>query len=189
MAEFSSEMWSLSELADFLDPPAHRDLSLPHVSDLIRVAMMNGDDGIDERVEGIMAAGRIWEWAVRADVRRMCRNEGFVYMSPFSLTIDGVIGSLDGGAYRVDSGSLTPAAVLETKLRFSKPFDDIRNYRRYMLQDKAYCHMLGVEDVWMPILHIGNRPPMAEYWWYKIKFTQIELEENWRMLVSLKGEL
>lgn len=191
MSEFSSEARSLPELADFLDPPPHRDLSLPHVSDLIRIAMMGKDDGIDDRVEGIMAMGRIWEWVVRADVRRMCHAEGFVHMSPFTLTVDGVIGSLDGGAYRVsaDPGPMTPVAVLETKLRFSRPFDDIRDYRRYMLQDKAYCHLLGVTEVWMPILHIGNRPPMAEYWWYKLRFTKIEIEENWRLLMNIKKDM
>jgi len=132
-----------------------------------------------------MALGRIWEWVVRADVKWHVENAGLIYLKPFTLECDGVIGSLDGAAY---SGP-KPVAVLETKLRFTRSFDDIRDYRRYMLQDKAYCHMLGCLEAWMPILHVGNRPPMAEYWWYKLKFTEVEVEENWRMLMNMKGEL
>jgi len=186
MTEYRSEMMSLSKLADFLDPPVVRDLSKPHVSDLISKAMMQGNNiNIDLRVEGIMALGRIWEWVVRGDVERRVRSEGLIYVKPFSMECDGVIGSLDGAAYDGPS----PVAVLETKLRFTKAFEDIRDYRRYMLQDKAYCHLLGVTEVWMPILHVGNRPPMAEYWWYKLRFEEVEVEENWRMLMNMKGEL
>ncbi len=188
MTEFKSEMMSLPDLADFLDPPVVRDLSKPHVSDLINKAMMEKEmsyEDIDGRVKGIMALGRIWEWVVRADVEREVRGKGLIYLKPFSKECDGVIGSLDGAAYDGPS----PVAVLETKLRFTKPFEDIRDYRRYMLQDKAYCHLLGCQEVWMPILHVGNRPPMAEYWWYKLRFTEVEVEECWRMLMNMKGEL
>ena len=104
---------------------------------------------------------------------------------PFTLEKDGVIGSLDGAAY---SGP-NPVAVIETKLRFSSPFLDIRDNRRYMLQDKAYCYLLGCSEAWMPILHVQSRPPSAEYKWYRISFTQMELEENWRMLMNMKEEL
>jgi len=185
MTEFTSEARSLPELADFLDPPPPRDLSKPHVSDLIYKAMMQESDIVDQRVEGIMALGRIWEWVVRPDVERVVKEEGLIYVRPFTMECDGVIGSLDGAAY---NGS-TPVAVLETKLRFSKSFGDIRDYRRYMLQDKAYCHILKCSEAWMPVLHVGNRPPMAEYWWYRLRFTEVEIEENWRMLMNMKGEL
>jgi len=184
MTEFTSEARSLPDLADFLDPPPPRDLSKPHVSDLINKAMME-DSNIDERVEGIMALGRIWEWVVRSDVKKKVKEAGLIYVTMGPMECDGVIGSLDGAAYN----GPVPVAVLETKLRFSSPFKDIRDYRRYMLQIKAYCHILKVTEVWMLILHVGNRPPMAEYWWYKLKFTEVEVEENWRMLINLKGEL
>ena len=184
MTEFTSEARSLPDLADFLDPPSARNLSKPHVSGLIQKAMMQ-ESNLDARVEGIMALGRIWEWLVRPDVERRVESAGFIYLKPFTMECDGVIGSLDGAAY----DGPVPKAVIETKLRFSPPFKDIRDYRRYMLQVKAYCHMLGCLQARMPILHVGNRPPMAEYWWYKLKFTEVEVEENWRMLINLKGEL
>lgn len=185
MTEYTSETRSLPDLADFLDPPAYRNLSKPHVSDLIQKAMMTNYSDRDERVEGIMALGRIWEWVVRADVKMLCEEEGLTYLGPFVLEKDGVIGSLDGAAFR----NGIPVAVIETKLRFSPPFKDIRDYRRYMLQDKAYCDMLQCSEAWMPVLHIGNRPPMADYRWYRLQFTQIELEENWRMLMNMREEL
>jgi len=183
MTEFTSEAISLPSLADFLDPPAPRS-SKPHVSDLIHKAMMDKSN-IDERVEGIMALGRIWEWVVRPDVERVLREAGLIYVRMGPMECDGVIGSLDGAAY----DGPTPVAVIETKLRFSRMFEDIRDYRRYMLQTKAYCHILKCSEAWMPILHVGNSPPMAEYWWYKLKFTEVEVEENWRMLINLKEEL
>lgn len=184
MTEFTSEARPLPELADFLDPPAARSCKL-HVSDLIHKAMMQPASNIDERVEGIMALGRIWEWVVRTDVERTVKEAGLIYVRMGPMECDGVIGTLDGAAYN----GPTPVAVIETKLRFSSMFKDIRDYRRYMLQTKAYCYILRCLEAWMPILHVGNRPPMAEYWWYKLRFTEVEVEENWRMLMNMKGEL
>jgi len=184
MTEFTSETRPLPTLADFLDPPAYRDLSKPHISELIQKAMMSKNDVIDARVEGIMALGRIWEWVVRPDVKRLVEEAGLIYISPHSRECEGVIGTLDGAAY----DGPVPVAVLETKLRFSSPFTDIRDYRRYMLQDKAYCHLLGAVEAWMPILHVQSRPPSAEYKWYRIRFTQVEIEENWRMLMNIRDD-
>jgi len=97
VTEFTSEAVSLPNLADFLDPPASRDLSKPHVSDLISKAMMQ-DSNIDERVEGIMALGRIWEWVVRTDVERVLKEAGLIYVRMGPMECDGVVGSLDGAA-------------------------------------------------------------------------------------------
>ena len=185
MTEFTSETRSLSKLADFLDPPAYRDLSKPHVSELISKAMMDKRNDIDERVEGIMALGRIWEWIVRPDIKKRVEEVGLIFVPPHTRECDGVIGSPDGAAY----DGPVPVAVVETKLRFSAPFVDVRDQRRYMLQDKAYCYLTGCKEVWMPILHVQSGPPSAEYRWYRIGFSEVELEENWRLLMNMKGEL
>ena len=122
---------------------------------------------------------------MRPDVKRRLEEVGLIYVPPHTRECEGVIGSLDGAAY----DGPVPVAVIETKLRFSSPFLDIRDYRRYMLQDKAYCYLLGCSEAWMPILHVQSRPPSAEYKWYRISFTQVELEENWNMLLNMRGEL
>ena len=175
-------------LSEVLDPPGERATDKAHVTDLI--ARVLGDKrgdfaSLPQNVHNIMAMGRIWESVVRVDVAKAALDVGLVPSGPQVLELDGIIGSLDGSVCDLEHGMVIPKCVVEVKCRFS-PASNPRDNKRYMYQGKSYCWMLGVEELWMPILNISTRPPNAEYVLYKMRFSRLELEENWRMLVNMK---
>jgi hypothetical protein len=176
-------------LSYLLDPKQNRDETRPHVSDLIsKVLRENREpfDDLPEQVHNMMAMGRIWEAVVRLDVARAALDEGILVGGARVLEVDGIIGSLDGVLLEYQGhGEDVPVGLIEMKLKFSKAADPTEN-KRYMYQVKAYCWMLGVEYAWMPILALSARPPNAEYYIYKIGFSKLELEENWKMLVNMR---
>jgi len=193
-----TETRSMDNLADLLDPPGFRDPSKPHVTDLIYAADAIGSgkeivpfdyDALPEYSRNIMSMGRIWEHLVGADVIREACLQGLVPIMKPVMEVDGILGSVDGALYPVDR--LTQAeVVVEIKARFSPPKPDFpMGNTKYMRQCKAYCHMTGARKVWMPILYFNTRPPNAQYLIHRFEFTDLEVEENWQMILNIRDFL
>jgi hypothetical protein len=190
-----SEIRSMSNLADLLDPPGFRDPSKPHVTDLIHAVEDLGKEAkpfdyeaLPQNVKNIMAMGRIWEALVLRDVVGVGMSAGLIAVTKLVVETDGIIGSPDG---ILSSGASSPAEiVIEVKCRFSPSNDRFpRDNTRYMQQCKSYCHMTGARKVWMPILYLSTRPPNAEYIIHRFEFTDLEVQENWQMIVNMRDYL
>lgn len=192
-----SEVHSMSNLADLLDPPGFRDPSKPHVTDLIYAIENIGKepkpfdyDGLPGNVKNIMAMGRIWEHLALQDIIRQAVHLALVPVPNLTLEVDGIIGSLDMALYSPDELDGPASVVVEVKARFSPPRDDFpRGNPRYMRQVKAYCHMTGARKVWMPILYLSSRPPNSEYIIHKFNVSDLEIEENWRAICNTANYL
>ena len=196
-----TETRDISKLADLMDPPGFRDLSKFHVTDLIHAVENFGKevapfnyDGLPQATKNIMSMGRIWEHLVLGDWIREGVKAGSVPVPKVTLEVDDVIGSLDGALYAPGlhaDGTLGAAdVVVEIKARFSPPNDDFPiGNRRYMRQCRAYCYMSGARKVWMPILYLSTKPPNTQYLIHRFEFTDLEVEENWQMLMNMKEYL
>jgi len=187
-----SEVRDMSNLADLLDPPGLRDPSKPHVTDILREIENLGKevepfdyDALPENVKNIMAMGRIWEYLVRGDVITEAVRMNLIPVMKKELEVDGIIGSTDGILLNPRTG-LTET-VVEIKARFSPSKSDFPSgSTRYMRQCKAYCHMSGARKVWMPILYLSTKPPNAEYIVHRFGFTDLEVQENWQMILNMR---
>jgi hypothetical protein len=177
-------------VADLLDPPAPRDHSTHHVSDLINeAARVTGSAKWYPKEEpkdwqaNIMALGRIIEPVLRAPVK--------------PRVVDGVVGSPDGEL--VDDGpwsqlfpppqKLERRGIVEFKSRNAEYSDPTQDWR-YMRQCQAYCWMAGCTVVWMPIMYFPRKfPPNTYTMIHEIRYTPLELAENWQLLMSMKPGL
>jgi len=199
-----SEVRSMSDLADLLDPPGLRDPTHPHVTGLIRGLDDIGRtprpfnyDALPQSTKNIMAMGRIWEYLVRPDITREAVRVGLIPVWKLTPEVDGIIGSLDCALFRppwTPDGPQKAEVVVEIKARFSarsapRNKDFPQSERKYIRQCKSYCYMTGARKVWMPILYFGSSPPNMEYVIHRFEFSDLEVEENWRMLLNMKGYL
>tara|TARA_R100001086_G_scaffold174937_1_gene96225 strand:- start:127 stop:723 length:597 start_codon:yes stop_codon:yes gene_type:complete len=188
-----SELHSMPDLADLLDPPGFRDPSKPHVTDLIYAIENIGKEekpfdyeALPGNVKNIMAMGRIWEYLALQDMI-MKAAQSLVPVPNLTLEVDGIIGSLDMALYQPDELTRKAQVVVEVKARFSPPREDFpTGNQRYMRQVKSYCYMTGAREVWMPILYLSSRPPNAEYIIHKFDLSDLEVEENWRAILNMK---
>ncbi len=195
MPEITSEPISIDSVIQALQdmlPPKYsaasmeRDHTKPHVSDLIDIAKPYTGPHFD----GLGDLGLLWELALRPWCRQYAEENGFLY---FPGTIvqerEGVLGSLDG--FMMDSTTTTGAGayrpiVVDTKMRFSKKEMQFKDRS----QMKAYCYMLGMgcNTAILPVGRMISRPLSFSIELVTMTFTEIEIEENWRMLMSAKEQ-
>ena len=168
-------------------PPAYtapalpRDNTKPHVSDLIDIAKPY----TGSHFEGLGELGLLWELALRPWCVAYASHNGYHFI-PGTLVQerDGVLGSLDG-LMLAKFGTRGPlVVVLDTKMRFSKKEMDF-SVRSQM---KAYCHMVGADTAKLPIGRMISRPLSFSIELVTMTFPEIEIEENWRMLMAAKEQ-
>ena len=180
------------EVADLIDPRTHeRDLSKHHVTDLISRAQTGKDPGpMPESVKdsGILALGRIWEYAARPLMDKLADREGLKVWYPGPMEADGIVGSLDGVVMDLTGPAPVAVRILETKLRFSTRQEDPRDNWKYMHQQRSYCHLWSASGIggpvrqsWMPVAHISNSPPGFQLRLHTITFSEKEIAETWQM--------
>lgn len=182
--DITTEDLNLSDFMNTLESPAHREGH--HVTDLIDVALASVGKGYgdSEPNYNLMALGRMWE---KVCAQWMYEWNG-MFTGPISIFKDGIVGSLDGSIDSEIAGiflrSLKTEVVVEMKLTFSSAPPEDRF--RWMAQVKAYCHMAGTNQCWMPVLYLSGRPPDARFKMHKLTFSQRELDENWQMILHAK---
>jgi hypothetical protein len=113
---------------------------------------------------------------------RYARSDPDRYVRPGPLEKDGLIGNMD----LLD---VTDWAVIEIKLTWisSRHPADSEKFWKYWVQLKAYCTLVGTRLGRLHVCHIngdykGSRGPVYNVW--EDEFSEQELAENWRMLVT-----
>ena len=169
-------------------PPAYaapelpRDNTKPHVSDLIQIAKPYTGPHFD----GLGDLGLLWELALRPWCAVWAADNG-LHFFPGTIVLerDGVLGSLDGMfVCKSASGLKAWAMVLDAKMRFSSKELDF-SVRSQM---KAYCHMVGADTAILPVGRMLSRPLSFSVELTTLTFTDIEIVENWRMLMAAKEQ-
>lgn len=188
---------NLEEVADLCQlgikrkPPTPRDYSLPHVTNLLESAKLiaKGTPKYYEfvgEIKGIMSMGRIFEVAVDCYLTKYAVDLGGVYWPDVDMTVDGVIGSLDGVMLRMRNKTLSEFVVCETKLRFTDN-SEIPPY--HLAQMRAYCRLANTDLAVYTSGHITTRPPDARVIMSVLKFTQESIYETWQGIISTKNYL
>ena len=123
--------------------------------------------------ENAMYIGFIWEELLSLAFRE------YLGKRPDELELDGIAGSPDG----IDFENWI---LEEYKCTWRSAKTPPWEIWKYMTQVKAYCKMLDTRVVKMRILYLNGyydgKGPV--YKCYLISFTQLEIEENWIMLVN-----
>lgn len=171
--------------------PTPRDLSLPHVTNLLESAKLiaKGTPKYHEyegEILGIMSLGRIWEVAIDCYLTKYAVDQGGVYWPDMDMIVDGVIGSLDGVMLRMRNAILSEYVVCETKLRFTANGEIPPSH---LAQMRAYCHLASTDLAIYTSGHITARPPDARAIMSVIKFTQESIAETWQGIISTKNYL
>ena len=189
------EILSMSEIADLLEPPEPRDQTRYHVSSLVNeAARVTGntfyvDKAPEQWRENIMAMGRILEYDLRVICHQRAGEKGLIFEPQIILTLDDVLGTLDGILY--DAADPTQAiAVVEMKTAWSQPRNPLENWR-YMCQVQAYCKLARCTEARMPVVNLprSHGPPNVEARLYTISFEQGEINENWNLLLNVRDTL
>lgn len=150
-----------------------------HVSAIIRHIMVtsglaeSGNDFTDDDLNMFATIGRLWEQMLADVLFRPPR-----YIRPGELELDGIFGSPDA----VDCDD---SCLMEFKVTWKSSNRAIESFFKYMLQVKAYCHMLKLTRCRLYVFFVcGNwRPPIPQFKAWEIEFSEHELKDNWRMLV------
>ena len=189
------EILSMSEIADLLEPPEPRDQTRYHVSSLVNeAARVTGntfyvDKAPEQWQENIMAMGRILEYDLRVICHQRAGEKGLVFEPQIIMTLDSIVGTLDGILY--DAADPTQAiAVVEMKTAWSQPRNPLENWR-YMCQVQAYCKLAKCTEARMPVVNLprSHGPPNVEARLYTISFSQSEVDENWNLLLNVRDTL
>jgi hypothetical protein len=95
------------------------------------------------------------------------------------IECEGIIGSPDG----IGTSPYGPC-VEEYKCTWASSTKYPHEEWRYMMQVKAYCYMLGLDQVLFRVLYINGdyKPPMPKYKTYLYQFDQEEIDTAWFML-------
>jgi len=127
----------------------------------------------------------MWEAAVRPWCKAAVWNMGLSFISSREMEKDGIIANLDGELITI-SGTV---AIVEMKATTTSDTNPLLK-PNWMCQTKAYCHMVGVNQVWFIVLHMPRRgAPEARVYQHIVTFEGWELAENWNMLMSTKEYL
>lgn len=188
---------SLSDIVDAFDPPQIRKPGW-HVTDLKKAAdaiakgqqVPQGGWKFEGDTTGLMSWGRMWEGAVREWCDIHADNLGLIFEHSIEIEQDGIIANLDGQLIHGDiRGDIRPVAIVEMKATTTTDHNPL-NKPNWLCQTKAYCHMIGVQQVWFLVLNMPRRAaPSASVYQHIIDFEPWELEENWNMLISTKEYL
>lgn len=136
--------------------------------------------------------GWAWEGLIRAHLANVWVHEGMGDMvQTGELERDGISGNPDG--FRVsDSTVIELKASWKSSGRFYGQMDcPSPDFWPWLVQTKAYAYMLEVRDVEILAYFVnGNYKPIKPRMrrWH-FQFSQGELESNWGMLMTAKGEL
>jgi hypothetical protein len=145
-----------------------------------------GTVGRDDAKWGNFLAGLIWERVLEiawVDRETQIRPE---LIRPGEVTVDGVIGTPD--AYDTAIGQ--PEEYKATKKSCRQPITDAK-FWHYIVQLKAYAYMVGSTSgalwVWYVNGNYSRDDDDLESGYvtkgYQFHFTEIELWENWRMIL------
>jgi hypothetical protein len=121
--------------------------------------------------------GFVWERVLEREVVHARVDAGFLFR-PGEVSRDGIVGTPDG--YDVDG------ILEEWKCTWKSSKRDVHSFTRYLWQVKAYCHMLGVNQVNLRILFV-----VGAYWGegpscvcYHLTFSKREMVQNWNMILG-----
>lgn len=97
------------------------------------------------------------------------------------VELDGIVMSPDG--IEVYNGE---SILSEYKVVWASSSKSPADNFKWMAQVKGYCKALGMTKVRMYILYLnGNwKPPQPQYKCFLIEFTELELQENWDMILG-----
>lgn len=167
--------------AAYTAPSQERDHTKPHVSDLIDIAKPY----TGAHFEGLGDLGLLWELALRPWCAKYAEENNYHYL-PGTIVIerDGVLGSLDGFMLARFGNKGPPVVVVDTKMRFSTKEMQFKDKS----QMKAYCYMTGAKTAILPVGRMISRPLSFSIELITMTFPEIEIEENWRMLMAAKEQ-
>jgi len=120
------------------------------------------------------AIGWAWEeWLATQEADR-----GLIF-HPGEYTLDGMTGEPDA----VEDDGKSGIIVHEFKITWKslRTFDDWF----WLTQIKAYCKMVGTRRAVLSVMFINGdyKPPSPVFKRWECEFTELELEENWDMLL------
>lgn len=171
-----------------------------HVSDLVHEVMLRidperyGRDMDKADSENWQEAGFLWEDMVTRAFVRARREQGHLIRA-HEIQRDGVYGNPDW--FEFDDGGDGEFWLSETKATWksASEFDAgtpeaalySPKFVGYLIQVKAYAYMLDIPRVRLHILFMnGNyKRYVPEVRSYELRFTEQELEDNWRQLINM----
>jgi len=193
MPQLITILHTLESIVDPFDPPQNRKPGW-HVTDLKKAAdaiakgqnVPNGGWVFEGDTSGLMSWGRMWEAAVRSWVIEYISRMKFQVTFSDEIEADEIVGNLDGLVYTAAGEGL---AIVEMKATTTADTNPLLK-PNWMSQSKAYCHMVGVNQVWFIVLHMPRRgAPEAKVYQHIVTFEEWEIVENWSMLISTKEYL
>lgn len=133
-----------------------------------------------EELAFFRAGGFLWERSLSQAFASSVTNGDWV--RPGEWHLDGIIGS-------PDLLDLPRWRVIETKCTWksSRRLDALeKNFWVWLVQIKGYCRMVGTQEALLLAFHIngdyrGSGPLVRAI---ELKFTQNEIEQNWRMITN-----
>lgn len=174
-----------SQYPHCLSPADYQRTDTLHLTTIIRdmatVAGIGKDSGFaEEDLDWFSGPGHMWE-RIWDRAHQEAVDDGS-WVSPGEFTLDGITGTPD----RIDW--LRPA-VIETKVRWKSvsSFESLeKNYWAELIQVKSYCWMTKIMEADLVAFFIaGNwRPPVPQVRAVNLRFTEMELEENWAGIVG-----
>lgn len=154
-------------------------------ADLEKSSGMKGqrnDQLTEEELTWYRAIGFIWEWVIeRAFNRSLLQPIG---VRPGEMRRDGIIGSPDLIEVASD-----PWVVIDTKATFKASWkgDNLEKFFwTWLVQLKGYCAMAHTTRARLLILFVCGtyKPPRPIVRRFDIEFTQMEVDDNWMVIVS-----
>ena len=149
------------------------------IQDIMETAQMmktaSGTSWIQSDLELAGEVGFMWEEVLSQALKeRLPCRIGEVFLDGITMSPDGV--ELEG-----DESILSEYKVVWASSRRSP----VENFK-WMCQVKGYCKALGMTKVRMYILYINGdwKPPKPQYKCFLITFSQLEIDENWSMLIN-----
>ena len=164
-------------------PAVERDETVPHVSDLIRLAQ--GDKAYSgPHLEGVGEFGFIWELASRPFMAQYADDLGYIFLPGTIIRErDGILGSLDGMMLgKVDGTREGAVIIVDSKLRYGRKDLDYP----VRAQMKAYCLMTGGNVAILPVLRVVQKPLAVTLELITWTFDEDELAKNWETILSAK---
>ncbi len=170
-----------------------KETGIVHVSDVIKYVQAKVDPIKDNDWDLPMAAevGFLWE-----EVYSTAFADRYATIRPDEVIKSGMVGSPDGVCFE-DVYVVDPAPGPENKVLIGAKLCDEeykatwRHMRKtpdqiwyWMTQFKSYCFMLDTDTTYVKILYVvgdyrGSGPQYREY---RLKFTEYEIYDNWKML-------
>lgn len=155
-----------------------------HLTDIIHSIMV--DSGMS-----VTTSGNGWA----PDQLNMAAEVGFMWEEILSnvlkdrlpcrigeIQLDGISMSPDG----LEMGEDGEMVLSEYKAKWASSKHSPADNFKWMSQIMGYCKGLGITKVRMYILYLNGdwKPPQPQFKSYQIEFTQLEVDENWEMILN-----